>query len=40
MLPKTIKKNEATVVNLQDYFACDGTHWVCTDNTVIKNPKK
>ena len=29
MLPKTMKKNEATVVNLQDYFAGDGTHWVC-----------
>ena len=26
MLPKTIKKNEANVVNLQDYFAGDGTH--------------
>ena len=28
MLPKTMKKNEATVVNLQDYFAGNGTHWV------------
>ena len=26
MLPKTMKKNEATVVNLQDCFAGDETH--------------
>ena len=32
MLPKTMKKNEATVVNLQGYFAGDGTHWVCIYN--------
>ena len=32
MLPKTMKKNEATVVNLQDYFASDGTHRVCIYN--------
>ena len=32
VLPKTMKKNEATVVNLQDYFAGDGTHWVCIYN--------
>ena len=32
ILPKTMKKNEATVVNLQDYFAGDGTHWVCIYN--------
>ena len=32
MLPKTMKKNEATVVNLIDYFAGDGTHWVCIYN--------
>lgn len=32
MLPKTMNKNEATVVNLQDYFAGDGTHWVCIYN--------
>ena len=24
-----MKKNKATVVNLKDYFAGDGTHWVC-----------
>ena len=28
ILPKRMKKNEATVANLQDYFAGDGTHWV------------
>ena len=32
MLPKTMKKNKATVVNLQDYFVGDGTHWVCIYN--------
>ena len=32
ILPKTMKKNEATVVNLQDYFTGDGTHWVCIYN--------
>ena len=32
MLPKTMKKNETTVVNLEDYFAGDGTHWVCIYN--------
>ena len=32
MLPRTMKKNEATVVNLQDYCAGDGTHWVCIYN--------
>ena len=32
MLPKTMKKNEANVVHLQDYFAGDGTHWVCIYN--------
>ena len=32
VLPKTIKKNEATVVNLQNYFVGDGTHWGCIYN--------
>ena len=32
VLPKTMKKNEATVINLQDYFAGDGTYWACIYN--------
>ena len=32
MLPKSMNKNETTVVNLQDYFAGRGTHWVCIYN--------
>ena len=32
VLPKTMKKNEATVINLQDYFAVDRTHWACIYN--------
>ena len=32
MLPKAMNKNEAAVVNLQDYFAGSGTHWVCVYN--------
>ena len=32
ILPKTMNKNKATVVNLQDYFAVDGTHCVCIYN--------
>ena len=32
ILPKTINKNESTVVNLQDYFSGTGTHWVCLFN--------
>ena len=40
ILPKTMKKNEASVVNLQDYFAGDGTYWVRTVFIMIKNQKK
>ncbi|DAC81744.1 TPA_asm: adenain [Trichoplax MELD virus] len=29
MLPKTMLKSECGVVNVQDYFAGPGTHWVC-----------
>lgn len=32
MLPRKINKNESTIVNLQDYFAGNGTHWVCIYN--------
>ena len=32
MLPKIMKKNEENIVNLQNYFAGDGTHWVCIYN--------
>ena len=37
MLPKSMNKNEATVVNLQDYFAGHGTHWVCIYNDEKSN---
>ena len=37
MLPKTMMKNEATVVNLH---VGDGTHWVRTVFIMIKNQKK
>ena len=40
MLPKTMMKNEATVVNLQDYFVGDGTHYVRTVFIMMKNQKK
>ena len=29
IVPKTMNNNEATVVNLLDYFAVNGTHCVC-----------
>ena len=32
MLPKAMNKNESAVINLQDYFAGSGTHWVCVYN--------
>jgi len=32
MLPKIMDENESTIVNLQDCFACSGTHWVCIHN--------
>ena len=32
MLPKRINKSESIIVNLQDYFAGSGTHWVCVYN--------
>jgi len=35
ILPKTMKENESTIVNLQDYyFAGEGTHWVCLYNDM------
>jgi len=32
MLPKTLDENESTIMNLQDYFAGSGSHWVCIYN--------
>jgi len=32
VLPKTMDENVSTIVNLQDYFAGSGTHWVCIYN--------
>ena len=37
MLPKAMNKNESAVVNLQDYFAGNGTHWVCVYNEQKSN---
>ena len=37
MLPKRMNKNESIVVNLQDYFAGSGTHWVCVYNEEKSN---
>jgi len=32
IFPQTMDENESTIVNLQDYFAGSGTHWVCIYN--------
>ena len=32
VLSKTMNKNESIVVNIQDYFEGNGTHWVCIYN--------
>jgi len=32
MLPVTISRNESCVINIQDYFEGNGTHWVCVYN--------
>ena len=32
ILPKSMKSNESLIVNLQDYFSGNGTHWVCIYN--------
>jgi len=32
MLPSTIHNNESCIINIQDYFAGNGTHWVCVYN--------
>lgn len=37
MLPKIINKNESIVINLEDYFAGDGTHWVGVYNYPDSN---
>ena len=37
MLPKEINKSESTVVNLQDFFAGPGTHWVAIFNAADSN---
>ena len=37
MLPKTMNKNESVIVNIQDYFEGNGTHWVCIFNTEKSN---
>ncbi len=29
MLPGALKNNECCVINIQNYFAGNGTHWVC-----------
>ena len=33
MLPNIMNKHESCIVNLQDYFAGSGTHWVCVYNS-------
>jgi hypothetical protein len=33
MLPKFINKNESVVINLENYFAGNGTHWVGVYNS-------
>ena len=35
MLPKKIDKNASLIVNLQDYFAGGGTHWIAIYNSKI-----
>ena len=37
ILPKTMNKNESIIINLQDYFAGNGTHWVCAYNEEKSN---
>jgi len=37
MLPKSMNKNESAIINLQDYFAGNGTHWVCVYNDEISD---
>ena len=37
ILSKTMNKNESIIINLQDYFAGNGTHWVCAYNEEKSN---
>ena len=32
LLPKIINQNESCIVNIEDYFNGNGTHWVCIYN--------
>lgn len=36
MLPTRMKRNESTIINIQDYLDGGGTHWVCTYNSPYR----
>ena len=37
MLPKSINNSESMIINLQDYFKGEGTHWVVIYNDKNSN---
>lgn len=37
MLPKRMRADECCIINLEDYFDGEGTHWVCVYNDPSSN---